>query len=146
VVATASGANEEFVRGLGAAEFVDYRTQAFEECVEPVDLVIDGIGGSVQERSLLALKDGGMLVSPPGDVPGSVRRAAADRGIAVRYFSVRPNGAALLKIRDLIELGLLWPTVSTIRPLADAREAHEEAQAGHVRGKLVLDTTATHTC
>ena len=70
VVATASGANEEFVRCLGAAEFVDYRARAFEECVQPVDLVIDSLGGRVQERSLLAIKDGGVLVSLPGDVPG----------------------------------------------------------------------------
>ena len=84
-----------------------------------------------------------MLVSLPGDVPGSVRREAAKRGIDTRYFSVRSNAAALLAIRDLIEQGLLRPTVSTIRPLADARKAHEEAQAGHVRGKLVLDTTRT---
>ena len=46
VIATASAANEALVRGLGADEFVDYRSQQFEEVLAKVDVVLDTIGGA----------------------------------------------------------------------------------------------------
>lgn len=48
VTGTASGKNEDFVRGLGADEFVDYTTTRFEACStlhEPfcaLDVIING--------------------------------------------------------------------------------------------------------
>jgi NADPH:quinone reductase-like Zn-dependent oxidoreductase len=45
VIATASGKNEEFVRSLGADEFVDYTREKFEETVREVDVVYDTVGG-----------------------------------------------------------------------------------------------------
>jgi putative transposase len=51
VIATASGKNEEFVRSLGADEFVDYTREKFEESVRQVDVVFDTVGGDTLERS-----------------------------------------------------------------------------------------------
>lgn len=51
VVGMASGKNEQYVRELGAAEFVDYTRQPFEEVVKDVDIVFDTIGGDTLERA-----------------------------------------------------------------------------------------------
>ena len=63
VIASASEANREYVGALGADEFIDYKTQRFEELVKDVDVVFDTLGGDTQQRSLTILKPGGFLVS-----------------------------------------------------------------------------------
>src|SRR6201997_1553717 len=63
VIATASGKNEEFVRNLGADEFVDYTREKFEERVRDVDAVFDTIGGDTLEQFFATLRRGGWLVT-----------------------------------------------------------------------------------
>jgi len=63
VIGLASGRNEEFVRDLGADEFVDYTKQKFEEVVKNVDVVLDAVGGDTFGRSFETLKKGGFLVT-----------------------------------------------------------------------------------
>ena len=45
VTATASSANLDFVRSLGADEVIDYRAERFEDMVRDVDVVFDTVGG-----------------------------------------------------------------------------------------------------
>ncbi len=52
VIGTARSAKHDFLRGLGADELVDYTEADFETAVEPVDVVIDTIGGAYGPRSL----------------------------------------------------------------------------------------------
>ena len=145
VVATASGSNRDYVQSLGADEFVDYRQQRFEETVAPVQVVIDTIGGEVTERSLDVLEQRGVLVALPADVPAEVKAEADRRGLRTRHFSVEPNADTLAEISRLIDNSDVRPTVSAVYPLAEAQAAQHEGQAGHVRGKLVLDATALAT-
>src|SRR5436190_1002753 len=70
VFGTASGSNAELARELGVDEFIDYRTQRFEDVVRDADAVFDTVGGETQERSWKVLKKGGVLVSivqPPSE-------------------------------------------------------------------------------
>src|SRR5712691_9910410 len=52
VIGTASTANLEFVRSLGADRVVDYTTTPVESAVQEVDLVLDGVGGETLMGSL----------------------------------------------------------------------------------------------
>lgn len=63
VITTASARNAEYVRQLGAAQVIDYQTQAFDELVSGVDVVFDTVGGEVQSRSWRMLRPGGQLAS-----------------------------------------------------------------------------------
>src|ERR1051326_4234332 len=47
VVATASAANHDYVRELGADEVIDYRTTDFARAVSDCDAVLDTVGGEV---------------------------------------------------------------------------------------------------
>src|SRR5262245_7810746 len=44
VIATAASDDADYLRGLGVAEVIDYRTRRFEDAVRDVDAVIDTIG------------------------------------------------------------------------------------------------------
>jgi NADPH:quinone reductase-like Zn-dependent oxidoreductase len=49
VATTASSSDIEFATDLGADQVVDYKSEKFEEVVDPVDLVFDLIGGETQD-------------------------------------------------------------------------------------------------
>jgi NADPH:quinone reductase-like Zn-dependent oxidoreductase len=53
----------DYVYCLDADEVIDFRASRFEDGLDPVDVVIDLVGGDVQRRSLSVLKRGGILVS-----------------------------------------------------------------------------------
>src|SRR5438270_489063 len=63
VITTASAANHDYVRKLGADEVIDYRSQDFSKAVKNVDAVFDTVGGDVTTRSFAVLKSGGRLAS-----------------------------------------------------------------------------------
>src|SRR6266581_8624796 len=51
VITTASAANRDYVRGLGADEVIDYNTQDFTQVAKNCDAVFDTVGGDVAQRS-----------------------------------------------------------------------------------------------
>ena len=48
------------------------------------------------------------------------------------------NPAQFREIAVLIDVGKVKPVVSSVLPLAEAQKAHEQLEAGHTRGKIVL--------
>src|SRR5215470_2291622 len=62
VFATASTANQDFLKQLGADVAIDYKTQKFEDIAKGVDVVVDGVGGETLKRSYPIVKKGGNLV------------------------------------------------------------------------------------
>ena len=136
VIATASARNRDFLRELGADEFIDYTTTRFEDVVHDVDLVFDLVGGDTLQRSWQVIKPGGTLVSvvsppPPADVT---------KGHDVRFawFVVEPNREQLIQVGELIDAGKLRPIIDAVFPLSQARQAYEQGMKGHTRGKVVL--------
>jgi NADPH:quinone reductase-like Zn-dependent oxidoreductase len=137
VVGTASAANAEFVRGLGADDVIDYETTRFEEVLHEVDIVLDTLGGEVQARSWQVLKPGGVLVTLIYLSP-EAQEAAAARGVRGAMAATQSNTTNLRQIAELIDSGQVRPVVSAVLPLAAARQAYDQVQTGHTRGKVVL--------
>ncbi len=136
VIALASAAKHDFVRGLGADEVIDYRTTDFTEAVRDIDVVFDSVADG--ERSLSVLKPGGVLVSileHPNQELAATVKAAGRRFAGV---SVEPDYAALEAIAELVEAGKLRPTVAETLPLAEVSKAHEVVASGQTVGKVVL--------
>lgn len=140
VVATASSADLDYVRALGADTVVDYKKERFEDSAMGVDVVLDTIGGDIQRRSVRVLKPGGILVSVVSPVPEPTQKRY---GIRAAYFYVDVTTARLNKITELFDNGKLATDVGTVLPLEEARTAHEMlAGAPHKRGKIVLSVAA----
>jgi len=140
VVASASSADLDYVRGLGAEKVVDYQKQRFEDYVSGVDAVLDTVGGDTQQKSLQVLKPGGILVSVVSPVSEEVQKRL---GIRAAYFYVDVTTARLKKITELFDSGKMITNVGTVLPLENARVAHEMlAGAPHKRGKIVLSIEA----
>jgi NADPH:quinone reductase-like Zn-dependent oxidoreductase len=135
VIGTASAANTDFLRDLGADEAIDYKATRFQDSVREVDVVFDPIGGDTQRQSWQVLKKGGILVSTLGISSPEAARQYQVRGEGVM---VQPDSAQLAEIASLIDAGKVNPTVTMILPLEGAARAHELSQTGHTWGKIVL--------
>ncbi len=140
VIVTASAANHEYVRSLGADFAIDYNRESFVDAVrahhpEGVDLVYATVGGSVLADSYKTLKKGGTLVS----VTGRPTDADAARwGVRVAYVFVSPNGEQLGRLADLLDTGVVRPPAMTLLPLEEAARAQDLSRTGKTRGKIVL--------
>ncbi|HEX7052954.1 MAG TPA: NADP-dependent oxidoreductase [Burkholderiales bacterium] len=135
VITTASAANHDYVRSLGADEVIDYRTQDFTRVVSNVDAVFDTVGGEVTLRSFSVLKPGGRLAT----VAAGPKAPASPRADVV---SLRPkvdrDRPHLERVAELVTRGIVPLPLITEYPLAQAQEAHRVSEARHLRGKLVL--------
>lgn len=139
VIGTASAANADYVRALGAQEVIDYAAALFEDRVRDVDLVIDLIGGEVQLRSLRVLRPGGMLVNGWGALAEAEARAA---GVKARKVAVRPDGDQLGQIDAMIDAGQVSVELAHRFPLTEIEQAFALSRRGHGRGKIVLEMPA----
>jgi NADPH:quinone reductase-like Zn-dependent oxidoreductase len=135
VVTTASAANAEYVRGLGADRVIDYNAEDFTKSVSGCDVVFDTVGDDVQVRSYSVLKPGGRLVWV-APAPAGFKPSRTD--VEVLRPAVSRDRAHLERIVALLEAGAVVPPPMALYKLADAAEAHRVSEGRHLRGKLVL--------
>jgi NADPH:quinone reductase-like Zn-dependent oxidoreductase len=135
VIGTASPANHEYLRSLGA-EPVAYGGGLVERvralAPDGVDLALDVAGSGVLPE-LIELAGGPEHVVTIADFGGAqehgVRFSRGDTGRALH---------ALADIGELIESGRFSLPVAQTFPLAEIAAAHRVSEDGHMRGKLVL--------
>jgi NADPH:quinone reductase-like Zn-dependent oxidoreductase len=136
VVTTASAANHDYVRGLGADQVIDYNVHDFAAVVSGCDAVFDTVGGDVAQRSFAVLRPGGRaaFIASGATAPTPTRDDVE---------SLRPQVGRdrrhLERILALLEAGAIRPPPITRYPLAEAAAAHAVSEARHLRGKLVLE-------
>ena len=129
VIAPALAEDEEYLRGLGAAEILDrnadLRTTLREAHPDGVDAVLDLVSYAPQDG---LVKDGGRLASPLG---------AAGEGPHRFNLMAVPTTANLERLAELLDSGTLQVNVQERYDLAGAGDALQ-ALAAHTRGKLGL--------
>jgi len=135
VIATASTANQDLLKQLGADVAIDYTKQKFEEIAHDVDLVLDPVGRDTLARSYGVVKKGGMVITIVSRCDETELKKHEIRGASL---SSHPNAAELTEITKLIEAGKIKPVVSQVLPLTDAAKADAQAATHHTRGKIVL--------
>jgi NADPH:quinone reductase-like Zn-dependent oxidoreductase len=136
VIGTASPANHDYLRSLGAepvayGEGLTGRVRALAP--GGVDVALDVAGSGVLPE-LIELADGAGHVVTVADFGGA-------REHGVRFSSGDAAGRAvhaLGEIGELIESGRFSLPVARTFPLAEVAQAHRVSEQGHVRGKLVL--------
>jgi NADPH:quinone reductase-like Zn-dependent oxidoreductase len=136
VITTASAANHDYVRYLGADQVIDYNAEDFSKVIGDCDVVFDTVGGDVRARSYNVLKPGGRLVwiapAPQGFEP-------TRKDVQTLRPNVARDRAHLERMLSLLELGAVSPPAITRYKLSEAADAHRVIEARHLRGKLVLE-------
>ncbi|NYJ06625.1 NADP-dependent oxidoreductase [Petropleomorpha daqingensis] len=130
VIATASPRNHGFLRDAGAAEVLDYSAGPISgQLAEPVDAVLDLVGGDT-------LADAPKQVRDPARIVSIVDPAVRDLG--GRYVFVRPDAHDLEELALMADAGQLRVSIAKAFPLEQVRQAQELLAGGHVRGKVVV--------
>jgi NADPH:quinone reductase-like Zn-dependent oxidoreductase len=172
VFGTASARERAIVERLGAVA-IDYRNEDFvarirELTKEGVDVVLDGLGGTLSLRSFRVLRPGGRLVifghystlahgrkSWRGWIEWYAATACVAlwdllsprrKVLAYRIQKLHPRGprdpdayrADFLQLLELLRQHKIRPLVAERLPLSEARRAHELLESSASVGKLVL--------
>ena len=130
VIGTASPKNHGFLRDAGAAEVLDYSAgPASEQLSEPVDAVLDLVGGPALADAPDQVRDRARIVSVVDP---------AVRDLGGRYVFVRPDHHDLEELGRMADAGQLRVPIAKAFPLEQLAEAHRLVAGGHVRGKVVV--------
>lgn len=135
VFTTASEANHDYVRKLGADRVIDYNAQDFTKVVSGCDAVFDTVGGDVGMRSFSVLRPGGRaaFIGSGASAPASPRPDATS--LRPKVGRDRPH---LERIVALVGSGAVRvPEIKTYK-LSEAVAAHKVSEGRHFRGKLVF--------
>lgn len=160
VATTASAANAELVKRLGADTVIDYRTQDFESALSGQDVVLHSQDKTALFKSFNVLKSGGKLISisgPPDPrfaqeqkssfllrqlfrlLSSKARKTARRRGVDYAFLFMRANGPQLREIAALIDAGSIRPVLDRVFPFTAANEALAHVESGRAKGKVVIN-------
>jgi NADPH:quinone reductase-like Zn-dependent oxidoreductase len=160
VATTASAANFELVKALGADVMIDYKTQDFETLLHGYDVVLHSQDSKTLDKSLRVLKPGGTLISisgPPdpafADEIGvawyvkqiirvlslGARRKAKRLNVTFSFLFMRANGDQLSEITALIDKGVIRPVIDRVFPFESTQEALDFVEKGRAKGKVVVN-------
>jgi len=159
VATTASAANCDLVKSLGADIVIDYRKDDFEKILSGYDVVLNSQDAKTLEKSLSVLKPGGKLISisgPPDPefarekrlnlllrlvlrfLSRGIRTKSRRRGVKFSFLFMWAQGDQLSKITTLIESGAIRPIVDRVFPFEATNEALAYVETGRAKGKVVI--------
>lgn len=133
VIGTASEANQDYLRSLGAIPVVygdGLADRVRTAAPGGVHASLDAAGGAALDVAVELVKDRDRIVTLVD------HDRAAELGI--RVMPNKRSAARLAELASLYATGKLSFHVRRTLPLARAAEAHREIETGHGRGKLVL--------
>ena len=159
VATTASSANFELVKSLGADVMIDYKKEDFEKMLHGYDVVLHSQDSATLDKSLRVLKPGGTLISisgPPDPafakdlglpwyVKGIIRllsfgarRKAKRLKVTFAFLFMRADGAQLNQITSLIDRGVIRPVMDRVFPFDETKDALDYVEGGRAKGKVVV--------
>ena len=159
VATTASAANFDLVKGLGADIVIDYKKEDFETRLSDYDVVLNSQDTKTLEKSLKILKPGGKVISisgPPDPdfakefglswmlkvilslLSSGVRNKAKKQRVNYSFLFMKANGNQLSRIASLVDAGIIRPVMDKVFSFEETNEALTYIETGRAKGKVVI--------
>jgi NADPH:quinone reductase-like Zn-dependent oxidoreductase len=138
VIGTASGGKENFVKALGADEFIDHTKEKFENRVKDADIVLDPIYGDHVLRSLDVVKNGGKIITLLTYFEGAVADKAKSKNVFTHRLNVSSNGDDMKQLAALLASGKIRSLVTATFDFKEMAKAHHQIETGKTSGKIVV--------
>ncbi len=159
VATTASSANFDLVKNLGADIVIDYKKDDFENILKDYDVVLNSQDTKTLEKSLRILKPNGKIISisGPPDVDfaiqlgmpwflklimkilsSGIKIKAKRLGVNYSFLFMRADGNQLTEITSLINSGIIIPVMDKVFPFEQTNDAMAYVEAGRAKGKVVV--------
>lgn len=127
----------ERARAAGYEHVIDLSRESLKEGVlrmtegKGVDVVVDGVSGTLTADALSSLAFGGTVViagyaggrEAKVDVTDVIWKAATIRGFTFRLFTSQTVAAASAELLQYLKEGTLQPTIGKVFPMSEAAEA-----------------------
>ncbi|MBO9625242.1 MAG: NADP-dependent oxidoreductase [Microbacterium sp.] len=136
VVATASPAKHDLVRGWGAREVIDYRDDQALAAVERVDAVIVTVDDTLPPRQAVA--EGTAVITITGFTDDDARLLGDWGASPVSRILVTADGAQLGSVGEVADAGRLIVHVDSSYGLDELVAAQERVESGRATGKVVV--------
>jgi NADPH:quinone reductase-like Zn-dependent oxidoreductase len=147
VTGVCSTRNVELVRSLGADHVIDYTKEDFASGTARYKLIVDNVGNHSLAAYARVLQPQGRVVlvgAAPGEWLGPL--AAPLEALALSPFTGKFQGILarlghddLAMLADLMQAGKVTPVIDRHYPLSQVPAAIAYLEAGHARGKVVID-------
>jgi NADPH:quinone reductase-like Zn-dependent oxidoreductase len=159
VATTASTANADWLKSLGADIVIDYKNQDFETILHDYDVVLDTQGGKILEKSLRVVRPGGTVIGiagpPDPDFAQEIgaswvvklatrmlsyrtRRKARRRQVRYTFLFMKASGDQLGQITALVDAGKIRPVVDKVFAFESTNQALAYTEQGRPKGKVVV--------
>ena len=150
VTAVTRAGSVEVVRSIGADEVIDHDAEDFTSRRDRWDAIFDIGGNRPFSRCRRVMEPGGILVAIGG--PAGRWLAPAGRMFEAMMLSIltrrrrvvplvaKSDAGGLALLAGLVERGAITPVIDRRFALSETAEAVRRLGAGHVRGKVVIDT------
>ena len=140
VTGVCSTTNLEMVRSLGADEVIDYTREDFTENTQTYDLIFDAAGKSSFPHCKNSLNRTGIYISTifTFQILLYMLWTSIIGGRKAKFTIAKVSTAELRFVHDLIEAGKVKSVIDRCYPLGQIAEAHQYAEKGHAKGKVVI--------
>ena len=149
VTGVCSGRNVEMVRSLGADHVVDYTKEDFTKGAQKYDVIVDTVGNRPLSEYREALVDKGIFVIVGGSSENrwlgpfteviKAKLYSPFVSQSFEFFLARITPEDLATLSGLMTAGKLTPVIDRSFKIGDLPEAIRYVEAGHTRGKVVVD-------
>ncbi len=136
VVVSCRGSALDYVKSLGADQVIDFEKAALLEKVRDCDAVLDTAGGAAYKGAFAMLKRGGTIVTMAAQPDAEL---AAKFGVTALGSMTQATAERLDRLTQLVADGTLKVHIERVFPLDEVQQAFRAREAGHVKGKIVLE-------
>jgi NADPH:quinone reductase-like Zn-dependent oxidoreductase len=129
-----------YVKSLGADRVIDYSQEDFTENGQVYDVIFDTVGKTTVSRTKEVLKQDGWNLFATFGLPMLFQLLWLFKTSSqnLKFGALAETNDDLIFVTDLLETGVIKPSVDRCFPMERAAEAHCYVEEGHKLGNVVI--------
>jgi NADPH:quinone reductase-like Zn-dependent oxidoreductase len=140
VTGVCRGSKMAYVKSLGADQVIDYTQEDFTQNGQVYDVIFDTVGKTSVSRTKRSLEEKGWYLLTTFGLPMLVQLLWHSKTGSQKfeYGTLEEKTEDLIFLKDLIEAGVIKPTIDRCYPLEQAAEAHRYVETGQKMGNVII--------
>jgi NADPH:quinone reductase-like Zn-dependent oxidoreductase len=130
----------EYVKSLGADQVIDYTQEDFTQNGQVYDVIFDTVGKTSVPRTKKSLQKNGWYLLATFGLPMLVQLLWVSKNGSpnLEYGTLTETTKDLLWVKELVETGVIKPTIDRCYPMERAAEAHRYVESGQKIGNVIV--------
>ena len=140
VTGVCSTSKISYVKSLGADQVIDYTQEDFTRNGQVYDVIFDTVGKTSVARTKNSLKKNGWYLLATFGLPMLVQLfwLSLTSSQNLEFGTLPETNEDLVFVKELVESGVIKPTVDHSYPMGQAAEAHRYVEFGQKTGNVIL--------